>query len=286
LFNLVEDQKEQIEKIISVIMQFSCHLSGKGLVIVLFCSIFTYHSIRLLSSMHQVAARRQASNKHSITAYDSTPKKCIINGGKAIAHDKDPDFASRLTGIIEFTKLKYDTHELPDIQIVEPSFYFQTTDPRPNGKNWPALSRAWNDTYAVIDSESVINAESDIWGSSGLEDPIIRQAMDADSENDDTPIRILPPGKYVTFSGWFVGNFGHFIHDHVSKIAWLKSLVSDDTIFLLPYHKLHESILNTVDETFVKERIVWVQYDETVHVKEEGSLTVMIPKTNHPFRSG
>jgi len=208
---------------------------------------------------------------------------CIVNDGRAVAHDKDPKFEEKLNDAINFMKEQYDEHKMPIIETMEPSFYFLTTDPRNNGKNWPALSRAWNQTFAITDHESIVRGSSDIWGSKGLSDEFIRQAMNKDS--DKPPVRVLPSGKYVAFSGWYVGNFGHFVHDHVSKIAWLKSLVPDDTKFLLPYHELHETILKVVDEKFVTDRIVWVQYDETVHVTE-GSLTVMKPRVNFPFTGG
>ena len=241
------------------------------------CIIILCLNVLLTITEPSVSLRRKANN---ITT-DLIPSSCVVNDGRAVVYDKDPIFANDVTATIVLSKVKYDDHKLPDIEIIEPSFYFKTTDPRPSGKNWPALSRAWNETFAVIDDDSVTSHDVDIWGSQGLGDEIIRQA-----ENGGSPIRTLPPGKYATFSGWYVGNFGHFIHDHVSKIAWLKSLVSDDTNFLLPYHELHEKILNTVDEVFVRDRVVWIQYDETVHVSEGGSLTVMIPKSNYPFFGG
>jgi hypothetical protein len=215
------------------------------------------------------------------TRSDATPAECIINDGKAVVHEKDPMLANELIGAIDNFKMKMDQHEMPSVESIGPSFYFLTKDPRPE-RNWPALSRAWNATYAVVDDNSVTNAGSDIWGSQGLGDEIIMEVKNVPKSH---PAKQLEPGKYAAFSGWYVGNFGHYLHDHLSKIAWLKSLVSDDTKFLLPYHELHKNILTVVDDRFVKERVIWVQYDEVVHASE-GSLTILIPKANFPFPGG
>lgn len=265
-----------------------CSCSYKRLFRVLSLILLTLicYDVIIFSSEYSTARRQNNKTKDGDGAIielhsDATPAECIINSGKAVVHEKDPILATELIGAIDFFKMRMDQHEMPNIETIGPSFYFQTKDPRPQ-RNWPALSRGWNDTYAVIDDKSIINAGSDIWGSQGLGDEIIIKAKAATSRN---PVKILEPGKYAAFSGWYVGNFGHYLHDHVSKIAWLKSLVSDDTKFLLPFHELHKKILTVVDDRFVKERVIWVQYDETVHANE-GSLTIMIPKLNYPFRGG
>ena len=231
------------------------------------------------SEAHSELESEPESNPES----DLIPAECVLNEGKAVVHDRDPEFRAELTGVISGYKEFYDNHEMPEIQTIEPSFYYQTTTPKGNDKkvDFPALSRGWNETYAVIDDPSISGRGRDIWGSKGLEDEYIREAMD----NDNSSILKLSPGKYAVFSGWLFGNFGHYVHDHVSKIAWLKSLVSDDTKFILPFHPIHEAVLTMVDKKFVKNRVIWINYAETVHAPE-GSLTLMVPKSNAPFPHG
>lgn len=256
-------------------MSFVRKLKYHKILVAMICllAFFLYYSAMILSVVQSTVDQ---ISRGSASA-------CVANDGRAVAHDKDPDFEAKLTNAINLMKEKYDEHEMPIIQTIGPSFHFLTTDPRKLGRGWPALSRAWNETYAVTDDEAVTRNSCDIWGSQGLEDILIQQAMEENS--DKPPVRVLTSGKYAAFSGWYVGNFGHFTHDHASKIAWLRSLVSDDTMFLLPYDELHEAIMKVVDEDFVTNRVVWVQYDQTVYVNE-GSLTVMIPRSNYPFPGG
>lgn len=214
-------------------------------------------------------------------AYQTTPKECNINGGMPIAHDNDPIFEAKLNGVMKTYKHTFDSYEMPEIAVVEPSFYFTATDPRTTIKmSYPSLSRAWNETFAITDHESITLHKSDIWGSEGFNDEYIKEAM-----MNRESIRELPDGKYTAFSGWYVGNFGHFVHDFASKIAWLKSLVKEDTKFLLPHHPMYQNILNEIDEDFVRNRVQWILYGESVHVKR-GSLTIMLPKSNDPFVGG
>jgi len=194
--------------------------------------------------------------------------KSCKDHGVPFLHDKDTVFLSQVQQRKRNAMTKCESTEMPEIQTIGPSFYFQTFSKGPKS-HLPVISRAWNDTYAVTDHPLFTG---EVWGRDGLNDDFIRKAMDAGD------FYILPPLKYATFSGWIIGNYAHYMHDHLSKIAWLKSQVTSDTIFLLPYHELHKNILSVVDKTFVNERVIWVDYGKTFHVSEGGSLTVMTPK--------
>ena len=245
--------------------------------------------------------------------------KCHPHDGIPITRDADHAFIMNYNNQIQSLKSDFDNHVMPDLMRVENSFYFRTLHPmHMTGRNWPALSRSWNDTFLVVDNDEflpdgpkwgtvdMVNDARAMWSVVSPDDysttlipdllsqgtitkpavddsPMLFHGITSDTTTTSNNVRILPPGEYATFSGWFVGNFGHYLHDHVSKIAWLKSQVSSTTTFLLPYHKLHYEIMNVVDEAFVKERVLWIEYDETVHVPENGSLTVMIPHKNKPF---
>jgi len=258
---------------------------------IFFCSTVIVVNLIRSSSTSDPSSSRQIST--IINDSMMLPSICIVNNGKAVAHDRDPKFTKEMNGIIEQFKHDYDAHEMPDIEVIEPSFYFQTTTPFgiPEEKHYPALSRAWNGTYAVTDDKTITDngGEYDgIWGSRGLDDEYIQLAMNPNSGHPSSNIVMLPPGKnYIAYSGWYFGNFGHYVHDHLSKLAWLKQLVSDDdnTMFILPYHEVHERVLTVVDEGFVRNRVIWIKYGETVSANS-ASLTVMIPKSNMPFPGG
>ena len=235
-----------------------------------------------LQRFHDPATTLERKGNQLVISADSVvSSECMVNDGLPIIHDKDPLFTKELSDGITSYKTKFDNYVMPEIVILQPSFYFKTTDPNYRlQKNFPSLSRAWNETFVVQDHESITSHNSDIWGNQGVSDSIILEGM-----NDESSITNLSNGNYVAFSGWYVGNYGHFVHDHASKIAWLRSIVSSDTIFLLPYHPKHEEIMIAIDEDFVKNRVKWIKYEETVYVAN-GSLTVMKPLSNSPFISG
>ena len=121
--------------------------SPKVLGIVTLCLFLVICNIATISNQ---SSRRQINTPQSIIKSnpesDLIPKECVVNQGKAIAHDKDSEFVAKPSLIIDEFKQHYDDYKMPEIQIIEPSFYFQTTDPMKLGKSWPALSRAWNET--------------------------------------------------------------------------------------------------------------------------------------------
>lgn len=92
----------------------------------------------------------------------------------------------------------------------------------------------------------------------------------------------------ISFSGWYIGNFAHFIHDHASKIAWLRQHFmnhDEHTKIILPYHEVHKAVLAVIDQDFVRNRVLWINYEQTISA-QSSSLIVMRPKSNAPFLSG
>lgn len=268
--------------LIRIMEGFKMRRSAKVAFILIISFVALYYNI--LSISPQSSLRGQAMTESLSGPNAVIPPKCIMNKGKPVVHENDPVLKAQIHGEIDEIKYEFDSHQVPDIETIGPSFYFETSYTRaPGGGRWPCVSRAWNETYKIIDDISVTHRGKEIWGAKGLSDELVRKAMDPNKRT--SKITILEPGKYATFSGWFAGNFGHYVHDTVSKIAWLKSLVSEDTKFILPHMELHEKILRAVDEKFVRDRVVWIQYFETVFV-QEGSLTVMKPKSNKPFIFG
>ena len=107
--------------------------------------------------------------------------------------------------------------------------------------------------------------------------------IDPDIADKDRPADRFVHGNYVTFISWFTGNYGHFLHDHLPIIAWLREYLDPEVKFILLYHPRHEEILNTVDPTFVRERVEWIQRQELVQIND-GTLTVMAAATT-PYRN-
>jgi hypothetical protein len=229
-------------------------------------------------------APRQASIDDSDGDYNNfnDPMCYHPHGGVPRIHDLDANFAEMHSEMLQGYKKAFDGYKMPDLVTIENSFYFRTLHPKEiTGKNFPALSRAWNDSFVVVDHPVFPNGP--IWGNEmKVEEARKKWSIHSSGEGPGSylqKVTVLPPGEYATFSGWYVGNFGHFLHDHASKIAWIKHhMPNEEAKFILPHHPIHESILQAVDPKFVKDRVIWVSYDETVYVPERGSLTVMIPK--------
>jgi hypothetical protein len=275
--------------------------STLALIGVLFFANYTGDNKATAPSMSADLAREMTREVQTTIDYHGDPA-CQPHGGVPINHDADEIFVKYYDKEIENLKTIFDSHLMPQIVKVEPSFYFRTINPQPvSGKNWPALSRAWNDTFVVVDDEEL--PDGPVWGTlETAQDAAAKWSIpspptdessenlrkggdnseDANSSDDALRVRTLPSGNYATYSGWYVGNFGHYIHDHVSKIAWLKDQVPSDTKIILPHLSLYEEVMEVVDHDFVKSRVVWIDYDETVHAPE-GSLTVVTPRKNHPF---
>ena len=275
--------------------------STLALIGLLFFANYTDNNVTVLSISDDLA-RQMTREEQTPIDYHGDPA-CHPHGGVPINHDADTAFVEYYDKEHENFKYLFDTHLMPKILKIESSFYFRTLHPKSiTGKNWPAASRAWNDTFVVVDDEEFPTGP--VWGTIEMaEDAVAKwsvppsfdegssgsvrkggdNSVDAASSDDAAGVRILPPGDYATYSGWYVGNFGHYIHDHVSKIAWLKDQVPSNTKFILPHLYLNEEIMKVVDDDFVKERVIWVDYDETVHVPENGSLTVMVPHKNTLF---
>ena len=227
---------------------------------------------------------RQLNPEEQVTNDFHGEPVCHPHEGVPINHDADTTFVEYQDEKHGNYKQLFDTHRMPKIVKIESSFYFRTLHPQAmTGSSWPALSRAWNDTFIVVDDEEF--PEGVVWGSIEAANDAaamwsvppsfdkgsaesIDSSTDSTSSDDAADVRILPPGDYATYSGWFVGNFGHYLHDYVSKIAWLKDQVPINTKFILPYCPLHEEIMKVVDDDFVEKRVIWVNYDETVHVPE------------------
>jgi len=80
--------------------------------------------------------------------------------------------------------------------------------------------------------------------------------------------------EWVGFSSWFIGNYGHFVHDHLPTIAFLRSIVPETAKFLLVDSKVSRMVLKAIDSDFYENRIKWINLDEVYHIR--GKLTVAL----------
>ena len=111
---------------------------------------------------------------------------------------------------------------------------------------------AWNETF-VVPNCGKGSATPDIW----------IKPRDADRIR---PVDRFLQGNYITFASWFTGNYGHFLHDHLPLIAWLREILHPTVKLLLLYHARHEEILEALDPFFVADRIEWIQRRELVQI--------------------
>eukprot|EP00965_Chrysotila_dentata_P026540 879312-Pleurochrysis_carterae.AAC.2 len=87
-------------------------------------------------------------------------------------------------------------------------------------------------------------------------------------------------GLAYAFSSWFVGNFGHFLHDHLPIIAWLREVMPTEATLVIVKHELHEQIMQTVDASFSAKRIRWLKYNTLLCTGEARLLGTIGPPWN------
>jgi len=93
------------------------------------------------------------------------------------------------------------------------------------------------------------------------------------SESNLPVIRLV--GNYVAFHTWALGLFGHFGHDWLPTIAFLRSITDPESIFLLVDHPTSRQYLSFLDPHFANNRVVWIKQDQVIRI--EGNLTVQVP---------
>ena len=81
-------------------------------------------------------------------------------------------------------------------------------------------------------------------------------------------------GNYVAHFSWLEGHYGHYMHDHMPTIAYLRAVVPPTTKFLLLNRPVTHKVLKFVDPDFYHNRIEWYEVGKPVHVM--GELTVPV----------
>eukprot|EP00547_Thalassionema_nitzschioides_P007626 CAMPEP_0194208974 /NCGR_PEP_ID=MMETSP0156-20130528/7255_1 /TAXON_ID=33649 /ORGANISM="Thalassionema nitzschioides, Strain L26-B" /LENGTH=461 /DNA_ID=CAMNT_0038936049 /DNA_START=119 /DNA_END=1504 /DNA_ORIENTATION=- len=92
----------------------------------------------------------------------------------------------------------------------------------------------------------------------------------------ERPVQEVLTGDWAVFGAWFYSSYGHFGHDHLPTIAFLKSVVPLSTKFLLLDHPIARKSLQEIDPTFFR-RIKWIKPHQVFQI--EGSITMAIRRT-------
>ena len=80
-------------------------------------------------------------------------------------------------------------------------------------------------------------------------------------------------GNVAVMFGFFPSNFGHILHDNVPLLAYLKSIVLDDTKFLLPNTRKYKDLITFIDPEFIQ-HVHFYDPNEVITV-QDGTLTVV-----------
>ena len=128
----------------------------------------------------------------------------------------------------------------------------------------------WNGKFTV--SGFAHHSEASLWNDEG--DRAVGLGY-VEPLEPDIATRKLPPGDYVAFTTWFHENYGHFVHDHLPTIAFLKTVVPATTKFILVDAQVTRNVLKLLDANFMEKRVIWVQSREAVEAVD-GTITVPI----------
>jgi len=92
-----------------------------------------------------------------------------------------------------------------------------------------------------------------------------------------SPTRTLV-GKFGFFTTWFTGHYGHFNHDYLPSLAYIRKVAmsryGDDTRFILVDYHRNKELVKFMDPAFY-ELVDWISIEEVVKI--EGEVTYIEP---------
>lgn len=163
----------------------------------------------------------------------------------------------------------YDA-KAPDIATLPPGSFFANWDCRRFPKKCPdrktngishVRSSAW-----TADGKDAFEFHGDEWSRWRLH----RKYHSIGNFEKRT---VLTDMDVVAHTGFNPQNFGHILHDNLPVVAWLRSVLPETTIFLLPESKIFRKLLDFIDPDFVLLRVRWYKPNEIIEVRD-GTLTV------------
>mmetsp|Transcript_22884 Transcript_22884/g.33783 ORF Transcript_22884/g.33783 Transcript_22884/m.33783 type:complete len:444 (+) Transcript_22884:53-1384(+) len=146
-----------------------------------------------------------------------------------------------------------------------------------NSIDTPSLVQQSHVKYAVWSTPTPSESRSSVWSYTDGDDYVTSETggwFAPTAEQQELTVTQELDGEWAAFSSWFLDSYSHFVHDHLPTIAYLKSVVSESTKFLLVDTKVARQVLEALDPDFYHNRIQWINSDEVFDVK--GNLTVAV----------
>lgn len=82
--------------------------------------------------------------------------------------------------------------------------------------------------------------------------------------SDFEPRRLFT-GDFFVFHSWFVGNYGHFLHDHLPLIAFIRSILHPGSRIVLQDSPFSRKFFQWFDPGF-ETRVAWIGHGSTIFV--------------------
>jgi Glycosyltransferase 61 len=134
--------------------------------------------------------------------------------------------------------------------------------------NLPKVRKIQNPNLVVWPTGSSANSSTSLWAGA---DVATGFGWYAPPDPKVLPTRTLV-GKYGFFTAWILGNYGHYLHDHLPSLAYLRKATvneyDEDARFILPDFGRYKEMVNFTDPEFYK-RIDWVAFGEVVKIEGE-----------------
>lgn len=139
-------------------------------------------------------------------------------------------------------------------------------------RNTKGLRPCMEYTYSMW-SQDNHGKVSDIVKMSGKNGLLVPPDQDALQNYDIMNIQ----GPCMSFMSWFPDNYGHFLHDHLPVIAYLrqvmKSVYGRDIKFILYDTPVMRGVIEAVDPDFYS-NVIWLQPNQIIRVENGELLTV------------
>lgn len=138
----------------------------------------------------------------------------------------------------------------------------------------PTVSKISNPKLIVWNTGPSSNTSTSLWADADVASGI---GWYPPPDPEVSPTRTLI-GNYGFFTAWILGNYGHYLHDHLPSLAYLRKVTfhayGKDARFILPNFGRYNEYVNFTDPEFFK-RVDWIEFDEVVKI--QGEVTYLEP---------
>jgi hypothetical protein len=176
---------------------------------------------------------------------------CLNKRTHATVHDERP-------GVKETHAKWYDEHYSPLWNYLD--------------ANLPKVGKIQNPNLVVWPTYSTSNTSTSLWAG---DTAATGHGWYAPPDPKVQATRTLV-GNYGFFTAWIIGNYGHYLHDHLPSLAYLRRTAlndyGEDARFILPDYSRYKELVNFTDPEFYK-RIDWVAFGEVIKI--EGEVTYL-----------